>query len=100
LTSPAGWAKTVAEFLAHPIRRDMSLRSATKLLLTLTLGLPVIQTVLVWVAALLRSMGDEAGAMIIGHVATGSQVLWAVSLVGLVIVLALLTLNDRPQIEE
>ena len=78
----------------------MSLRSATKLLLTLTLGLPVIQTVLVWVAALLRSMGDEAGATIIGHVGTGSQVLWAVSLVGLVIVLALQTLNDRPQIEE
>jgi hypothetical protein len=75
----------------------MTLRSATKVLLTLTLGLPVIQTVLIWVAGLLKSMGDEAGATIIRHVGTGCQVVWSVTLVGLVIVLALLTLNDRPQ---
>ena len=78
----------------------MTLRSATKVLLAFALGLPVIQTVLIWVAGLLKSMGDEAGATIIRHVGTGCQVVWAVTLVGLVIVLALVTLDNRPQNEE
>jgi hypothetical protein len=101
LTSPAGWAKTVADFPAlPPFRRIMTLRSATKVLLTLALGLPVIQAVLIWVAGLLKSMGDEAGATIIRHVGTGCQAVWSVCLVGLVIVLALVALNERPQNEE
>ena len=83
-----------------PFCHMMTLRSATKILLTLALGLPVIQAVLIWVTGLLKSMGDEAGAMIIRHVGTGCQVVWAVSLVGLVIVLALTTLNNQPQDEE
>jgi hypothetical protein len=78
----------------------MTLRLATKVLLALTLGLPVIQVVLIWVAGLLKSMGDEAGAAIIRHVGTGCQVIWSISLVGLVIILALMTLNERPQSEE
>jgi hypothetical protein len=78
----------------------MTLRSATKILLTLSLGLPVIQAVLTWVVGLLKSMGDEAGATIIRHIGTGCQILWSVSLVGLVIVLALVTLNNQPQNEE
>jgi hypothetical protein len=78
----------------------MTLRSATKVLLTLALGVPVVQAVLIWVAGLLKSMGDEAGATIIRHVGTGSQVVWSVSLVGLVIVLAILALNNQPQNEE
>jgi hypothetical protein len=101
LTSAAGWAKTVADFPdLSPSRRIMTLRSATKVLLTLALGLPVIQVVLIWVAGLLKSMGDEAGATIIRHVGTGCQVVGSVSLVGLVIVLALVTLNERHQNEE
>jgi hypothetical protein len=78
-------------------RHVMTLRSATKVLLTFALGLPIIQTVLSWVAGLLRTMGDQAGATIIRGVGSGCQVVWAITLVGLVIVLALQTLNDRPE---
>ena len=62
----------------HLCQRLMTLRSATKTLLTLALGLPVVQAVLIWVAGLLTSMGDEAGATIIRHVGTGCQVVWSV----------------------
>ena len=74
----------------------MTLRSATKTLLVLTLALPVAQCVLFWVRGLLTSMGDQDGGAIIGHVGTICQVAWSISLVGLVIVLALVVLNDRP----
>jgi hypothetical protein len=73
----------------------MTFRSATKTLLVLALGLPIVQMVLLWVSGLLKGMGDPAGAAIIGHVGTGCQVVWAVSLVGLVITLSLVVLNDR-----
>jgi hypothetical protein len=72
----------------------MTLRLATKILLSLALGLPVVQAVLVWVAGLLSSMGDDAGAAVIRHVGTGCQVVWTVTLVGLVIVVALVVLNE------
>lgn len=75
----------------------MSLRGATKTLLVLALALPVIQAVLVWVGGLLRSMGDAAGAAIVRHVGTACQVLWSLSLVGLVIVLALVVLSEEGQ---
>jgi hypothetical protein len=78
----------------------MTLRSATKGLLTLALGLPVVQAVLIWVAGLLSAMGDENGAAIIRHVGTGCQVVWSVALVSLVIVLAILAVNEPPQNEE
>jgi hypothetical protein len=77
----------------------MTLRSATKTLLILALGLPVVHIVLIWVGSLLASMGDEAGATIIRRVGTGCQVTWAVTLVGLVIVLALALLNEGPREE-
>ena len=48
----------------------MTLRSAAKMLLVLALALPVVQTTLAWVAGLLTSMGDPAGADIVRHVAT------------------------------
>ena len=57
----------------------MTLRSAAKTLLVLALALPVVQCVLIWVRGLLTSMGDAAGATIIGHVGTACQVVWAVS---------------------
>jgi Mn2+/Fe2+ NRAMP family transporter len=75
----------------------MTLRSAAKTLLVLALALPVVQAVLAWVAGLLTGMGDAAGAVIVCHVATTCQVTWAVSLVGLVIVLALVVLNEQSQ---
>ncbi len=74
----------------------MTLRSAAKTLLVLALALPVVQAVLVWVRGLLTSMGDSEGGAIIGHVGTVCQVTWAITLVGLVIVVALLTLSERP----
>jgi hypothetical protein len=101
LTPPDRWAKTVADFhRPTPVCGTMALRSATKVLLTFALGLPVVQAVLVWIAGLLSSMGDQAGAAIIRHVGTGCQVVWTVALVALVIVLALLNLNERPPSEE
>jgi hypothetical protein len=75
----------------------MTLRSVTKTLLGLALGLPIVQAVLFWVGGLLRNMGDEGGAKIIGHVVTACQVAGAVSVVGLVISLALVVLNERPE---
>jgi hypothetical protein len=74
----------------------MTLRTAVKTLLVLSLALPVISAVLVWVAGLLRAMGDAAGAAIVGHVGTVCQVVWTVSLVGLLLTLAITVLMERP----
>ena len=79
----------------------MPLRSAIKILLVLVLGLPVAQIVLLWARGLLVSMGDPDGAAVIGHVGTACQVAWALCLVALVVVLALVALNDpRPEERE
>jgi hypothetical protein len=78
----------------------MTLRSATKTLLVLGLTLPVVQCVLIWVRGLLTSMGDVEGAAIINHVGTACQVVWSVSLVGLVIVLALIVVNEPPSSDQ
>ena len=78
----------------------MTLRGAAKLLLVLALALPVVQAVLYWVAGLLRSMGDAAGAAIVGHVNTACQVVWSVGLVGLLLIVAILTINEPPPPEE
>jgi hypothetical protein len=72
----------------------MTLRSATKSLLGLAVGLPIVQAVLFWVGGLLANMGDEGGARIIRHVVTACQVVWAISVVGLVITLALVVLSE------
>ncbi len=86
---PSGLAASAAGY-------GMTLRSAIKTLLVLALALPVVQAVLIWARALLATMGDEAGAAILGHVGTACQVAWSIGLVGLVIVLAVAALNDRP----
>jgi hypothetical protein len=74
----------------------MTLRSATKTLLALALALPVAHLVLIWVRGLLVSMGDTEGGIVIGHVGTSCQVVWALSVVGLVIVCALVIVNEPP----
>jgi hypothetical protein len=74
----------------------MTLRSAAKTLLVLALALPVVQAVLLWVRGLLAGMGDDAGARILTHVGTACQVLWTISFVGLMIVVAIIVLNERP----
>ena len=77
----------------------MTLRTATKLLLGLALGLPLLHSLLAWVAALLNAMGDEPAAAVTGHVGTVIGVFWLASLAALVIVLALKSLNDQPRDE-
>jgi hypothetical protein len=78
----------------------MTLRSATKTLLVLVLALPMAQIVLVWFRGLLNSMGDAEGGAVIGHVGTACQVCWAMSLVGLIVLVAFKILNDRPPEEQ
>jgi len=73
----------------------MTLRSAARMLLVLSLALPVVQAVLVWTGGLLRAMGDAAGAAVVGYVGTAGQVVWSISLVGLLVVLAVIVLGER-----
>lgn len=97
LTSPAGWAKTGADFgrlsLADKlIRRDpieTPMRAALKLLLVSALALPVVECVLIGVRSLVLSMGDAAGGEMLTRLATACLALWGVSLVGLIIVVAI-----------
>lgn len=72
----------------------MTLRNAVKLLLVLVLALPLVAAVLLWVVGLLRAMGDDGGAAVVGHVGTGCQVVWLVSLVGLLVTLALTAIQE------
>jgi hypothetical protein len=78
----------------------MTLRWAVRLLLGAVLGLPLVQAIFLWVAGLLRAMGDEAAAAVIGHLNTAAGVLWLVSLVGLVVTLAMQSLERPPEEEE
>jgi Na+-driven multidrug efflux pump len=97
LTRPLDWAKTVA---ANDVPPDyqMTLRNAIKTLLVLVLALPVVAAVLVWVVGLLRAMGDAAGATVVGHVGTACNVVWLVSLVGLLVALASSALAESPPV--
>jgi hypothetical protein len=78
----------------------MTLRSAARLLLVFALGLPIVQAVLFWVAGLLASMGDNAGARVLRDIGTGCLVAWLVALVALVIVMAVLLLSEETRNEE
>jgi hypothetical protein len=82
----------------------MTLRSSLKLLLGLALGLPLLQTLLFWVAGLLRAMGDAAAATFLGRMNVGVGVFWLASLVGLVVLLAMKAVNEpapaRDEIDE
>jgi hypothetical protein len=76
----------------------MTLRSAIKTLVVLALGLPVVHCVLIGVRGMVASMGDQAGAAIVGHVGTACLAAWSIALAGLVIVLAIYALNvGRPK---
>jgi hypothetical protein len=76
--------------------RSMTMRTAIKTLVVLALALPIVVVVLLWVASLLRAMGDATGAAIVGYVGTACQIAWAVSLVNLLVVLAVFTLQSEP----
>jgi hypothetical protein len=71
-----------------------TLRNTTKLLLLFVLGLPLMQAVLTWVKGLLTAMGDEAAAVVVSHIGTIAGGLWLVTLVGLVVTLAIQSLDN------
>lgn len=72
----------------------MNSRTVVKLLLALVLGLPLLQAVFVWVGGLLEAMGDPATNVVLGHVNTTVGILWLVSVVGLVVALAVQSLEE------
>ncbi len=72
----------------------MRSRTVVKLLLALVLGLPLLQAVLVWVGGLLKAMGDPATSSVLGHISTAIGIVWLVSVVGLVVALALQSLDE------
>ncbi len=74
----------------------MTLHNSLKTLLTLALALPIVYCVLIWVRGLVISMGDPAGAAFIGHVETACLAVWSISLVGLILVLAVVVLLEHP----
>ncbi len=74
----------------------MRSRTAVKLLLAFVLGLPLLQAVLVWVGRLLTAMGDPTTNSVLEHVSTAIGIVWLVSVVGLVVALAVQSL-DQPQ---
>jgi hypothetical protein len=75
----------------------MTLRSAAKTLVCLAIALPIVGAVLVWVVGLLKAMGDPDGARIITYFGLTCEAIWSISLVGLVVILALITLNEPPE---
>lgn len=72
----------------------MNSRSAIKLMLGLVLGLPVVTIVLHWVSGLLKAMEDSSAATVLGYVSTAVGVLWILAVVGLVVAMAVETLDD------
>ena len=72
----------------------MKSRSAVKILLSFVLGLPVISAVLGWVVGLLTALKDTAAATVLQHLSTGCSVAWLVVVVGLVVALALESLDE------
>ncbi len=74
----------------------MTVPKAIQFLLVLVLGLPLLQTVLNWAGGLLRGMDDEAAAETLAQLHTGVGVVWLVTLVGLVVMLALDSRHGQP----
>ncbi len=74
----------------------MTLRWAVKVLLGVVLGLPLLQAMFLWVAGLLQAMGDEAAAVVIGHLNIAAGVLWLAAMVAMVVTLAIQSLERPP----
>lgn len=72
----------------------MTSRTAVKLLLILVLGLPILQVVFTWVGGLLSAMGDGAAAGVLEHLGTTVRITWLVSIVGLIVMLAIQSLEE------
>lgn len=78
----------------------MTLRTALKTLLGLALGLPLVQSLLFWVAGLLKAMGDDSGASFLHRANTVLGVVWLASLTALVVALAFQALEDKSHLDE
>ena len=74
----------------------MTIRTAIKALLLLVLSLPLAIVVLAWVNDLLAAMGDTSAVLVVGHADTIVRVVWLIALVGLVVILAVQSL-DQPE---
>jgi hypothetical protein len=86
-----GWLGENGGGLPHrfgSFETTMPLRLALKTLLALAIALPILYSTLAGVRYLLVSMGDAAGAAMIDGVGGVCLTLWAVSIIGLVIVTA------------
>ncbi len=70
------------------------MRSVIRGLVVAALGLPVAQAVLVWVGALLSGMGDDHGAAVVRCLGSACLVVWTVTLVALLILVAIVVGND------
>ena len=71
------------------MRAPVNLRPALRVLLIAVLALPLLLIVLGWVTDLMSALGDIATATVLGHLGTAVRVMWLADLVGLVVVLAL-----------
>jgi hypothetical protein len=58
-------------------------------LLGFVLGLPLVESLLFWVAHLLSAMGDDPAAAVIHYVNVAAGILWLAVLVAVIVVLAL-----------
>ena len=67
-------------------------------LLVGALGLPILTCVVIAVAKLLDGMNDAAGALALERIGLGLFILWAVDLIGLVIVQAIQSSSGPNQI--
>jgi hypothetical protein len=63
-------------------------------LIAVVLVLPMATVMIVGVAVLLSMMGDAAGGKVLGYIALGCGIAWAIGLVCLVVVQALNALGD------
>lgn len=88
-----------AVLLPHLELSSVNLRTALKSLLILVLGLPVGSVILTWVAGLLLAMGDVTAANALSQINTAVRVFWLVSLVGIVVVLGLESLDRNRDLE-
>jgi len=77
----------------------MTSRTTVKLLLAFVLGLPILLAVFGWVVGLLTALGDTGAATVLQHLSTGVSILWLVCVVGLVVALAVETLDEPRELD-
>jgi hypothetical protein len=78
----------------------MCCRRCLRILLTLVLALPLVQATLLWVSGLLGAMGDAAASRVLHHVNTAIGVIWVLTLVAIVVLLAVRALDESPRADE